>query len=175
MFDDKYLAEFIYGSIDGLITTFAIVSGSIGGNLPYNVILILGLSNVVADGYSMGISRYSSYETEKSTLDKDKLTSSIITFASFVIIGLIPIIPFIFLKKDAEYVSFSLTMLMFFVIGCIKGHLVNKEHKKNDMSGKSNYIQNKKKTISVCLETLFIGLSASIISYSIGRFLSKYN
>jgi len=39
----SYLKDFIYGSIDGIITTFAIVSGVIGAELSSGVIIILGL------------------------------------------------------------------------------------------------------------------------------------
>ena len=40
---EQYLAEFVYGGIDGIITTFSIVAGSEGGNLLRNVIIILGI------------------------------------------------------------------------------------------------------------------------------------
>ena len=39
---DQYLSEFVYGGIDGIITTFSIVAGSTGGDLLKNVIIILG-------------------------------------------------------------------------------------------------------------------------------------
>lgn len=37
----KYLPEFVYGGIDGLVTTFAVVAGATGADLPLNVVLIL--------------------------------------------------------------------------------------------------------------------------------------
>jgi len=54
-----YLSDFIYGGIDGSITTFAIVAGVVGAALSSNVILILGLANLLADGFSMAASNYS--------------------------------------------------------------------------------------------------------------------
>ena len=39
---DKYLGEFVYGGIDGCVTTFAVVAGAVGANLNSNIILILG-------------------------------------------------------------------------------------------------------------------------------------
>ncbi len=41
-----------------MITTFAVVAGSFGGRLPAATIILLGLANLVADGFSMGISNY---------------------------------------------------------------------------------------------------------------------
>ena len=60
----SYLRDFIYGGIDGAITTFAIVAGSVGADLGTRTILILGLSNLVADGLSMAASNYSATKAE---------------------------------------------------------------------------------------------------------------
>lgn len=54
----EYLGEFVYGGIDGSVTTFAVVAGSAGGGLDTKVVLILGIANMLADGLSMGIGSY---------------------------------------------------------------------------------------------------------------------
>lgn len=46
-----YLPDLVYGANDGIITTFAVVSGVIGADLSERVILILGFANLVADGF----------------------------------------------------------------------------------------------------------------------------
>lgn len=98
----KYLSDFVYGAIDGTITTFAIVTGSIGAALSPVIILILGIANVLADGFSMGSSSYLAYSSEND-LDwsdhkkklRTPLASAIVTFISFVSVGSIPLLPFI--------------------------------------------------------------------------------
>ncbi|MCV0430796.1 VIT1/CCC1 transporter family protein [Nitrosopumilus sp.] len=50
--------DFIYGSIDGAVTTFAIVAGVMGASLPAVIILILGFANLFADGFSMAAANY---------------------------------------------------------------------------------------------------------------------
>ena len=50
--------DFIYGSIDGAVTTFAIVAGVVGAALPAGIILILGFANLFADGFSMAAANY---------------------------------------------------------------------------------------------------------------------
>ncbi len=50
----NYLRDWIYGAIDGGVTTFAIVAGVVGANLPSAVVLLLGFANLVADGFAMG-------------------------------------------------------------------------------------------------------------------------
>lgn len=53
-----YLGDAILGGIDGAITTFAVVSGAIGGGFSTVVIIVLGFANLLADGFSMGVSNY---------------------------------------------------------------------------------------------------------------------
>ena len=54
----NYLRDWIYGGIDGSVTTFAVVSGVTGAELPAWVILILGFANLFADGFSMAASNF---------------------------------------------------------------------------------------------------------------------
>ncbi len=56
--DKIYLKDFIYGAIDGAVTTFAVVSSVAGAQLSIGVILILGVANLFADGFSMAISNF---------------------------------------------------------------------------------------------------------------------
>lgn len=51
-----YLRDFIYGAIDGAVTTFAIVAGVAGARLEPGIVVVLGLANVLADGFSMAVS-----------------------------------------------------------------------------------------------------------------------
>lgn len=55
----SYVRDFVYGGIDGAVTTFAIVAGVVGAALSSKVILILGAANLLADGFSMAASNYS--------------------------------------------------------------------------------------------------------------------
>lgn len=54
----SYVRDFIYGGVDGAVTTFAIVSGVSGAELSPAIVLILGFANLVADGFSMAASSY---------------------------------------------------------------------------------------------------------------------
>src|SRR6056297_1515656 len=60
----RYLAEVIYGANDGIVTTFAVVSGVAGAALNPSIVLVLGLANLFADGFSMGMSNYLSRRSE---------------------------------------------------------------------------------------------------------------
>lgn len=66
----SYLRDWIYGGIDGAVTTFAIVAGSIGASLSARVILILGIANLIADGFSMAAANYSGTKAEHDDYER---------------------------------------------------------------------------------------------------------
>ncbi len=66
----NYLRDWIYGGIDGAVTTFAIVAGVQGAGLPTKVILIMGVANLVADGFSMAASNFSGTKAELDEVRK---------------------------------------------------------------------------------------------------------
>jgi vacuolar iron transporter family protein len=67
----SYIGSMVYGGLDGIITTFAVVSGVAGADLGANVILILGIGNLLADGFSMGTGDYLSTKSEREYYDRE--------------------------------------------------------------------------------------------------------
>ncbi|EOZ96708.1 hypothetical protein A33Q_2018 [Indibacter alkaliphilus LW1] len=68
----RYLREFVYGGIDGAVTTFAVVAGAVGASLSSEIIIILGFANLFADGFSMSVGAYLSAKSEKESYQKHK-------------------------------------------------------------------------------------------------------
>ncbi|MBE7641083.1 MULTISPECIES: VIT1/CCC1 transporter family protein [Salegentibacter] len=68
----EYIGEFVYGGIDGAITTFAVVAGAEGASLGISVVVILGLANLIADGFSMSVGNFFSTKAEKDNFDKHR-------------------------------------------------------------------------------------------------------
>jgi hypothetical protein len=89
-FGRRYVKDIIYGANDGIITTFAVVSGVTGAALSANIILILGIANLLADGFSMGASNYlsmrSGEEPEPGDEDADEspFRHGLATFAALL-------------------------------------------------------------------------------------------
>ncbi len=69
---EEYLGEFVYGGIDGIVTTFAVVAAVAGAGLDAGVVLILGFANLLADGLSMGVSAYLSESSEHDQYQKQR-------------------------------------------------------------------------------------------------------
>jgi VIT1/CCC1 family predicted Fe2+/Mn2+ transporter len=69
----KFSVEnFVYGAIDGAVTTFAIVTGVIGASLSPSIIVILGFANLLADGFSMAIGNYLSVKTQNEFIQRER-------------------------------------------------------------------------------------------------------
>src|SRR5208282_5041431 len=60
----SYLRDWVYGGIDGTVTTFAIVAGVVGAHLSLRVILILSGANLIADGFAMAAGNYLATRSE---------------------------------------------------------------------------------------------------------------
>jgi VIT1/CCC1 family predicted Fe2+/Mn2+ transporter len=221
-----HFEDFVYGSIDGAVTTFAVVAGASGAVLSSSVVLILGFANLFGDGFSMAIGNYLAAKTRKEYIEKERrreeweidnlaeqekqeirdiyankgfkdelleqivriitsrrkvwldtmmkeelgliegkrrpVDTAISTFAGFNIIGLIPLIPFVFFfatgsslsSSDVFQYSTSFTAISFFLIGIIKGKIV-----KRSLFKSGSY-------------TLAIGGVAAIVAYLVGYLLS---
>lgn len=76
-----YLGEFVYGGLDGCVTTFAVVSGAVGAGMGTNVIIILGFANLLADGFAMSIGAFLSSRSRKDSFNK-KLDEKIARLAT---------------------------------------------------------------------------------------------
>ncbi|MCP2044303.1 VIT1/CCC1 transporter family protein [Pontibacter sp. HSC-36F09] len=71
-FKKEYISEFVYGGVDGAITTFAVVAGAEGASLGISVVIILGLANLIADGFSMSVGNYFSTKVSRDNFDRHK-------------------------------------------------------------------------------------------------------
>lgn len=60
----EFIQDIVYGGNDGIVTTFAVVAGGTGANLPAGVIIIMGVANLIADGTSMATGAYLSIKSE---------------------------------------------------------------------------------------------------------------
>lgn len=61
---NSYLHDWVYGGMDGTVTTFAVVAGVAGADLGITVLIILGFANLFADGFSMAAANYVSTKTQ---------------------------------------------------------------------------------------------------------------
>jgi len=161
-----YLGEFVYGGIDGIVTTFAVVAAAVGAGLESSVIIILGLANLLADGFSMGISAYLAQKSEQAMetdlrFKKEPIKVGLATFAAFVLVGFVPVLVYILdliadLELDNQFLLSSiLAALAFGGIGWVK-----------------SYIAKEPKLLAIA-ETLVLGAIAASVAYFVGNLLER--
>lgn len=123
----EYLDEAVYGANDGIVTTFAVVSGASGAMLGTDTIIILGIANLFADGFSMGASSFLAIRTEAAVQrlgvfrkrKTKEVSRSLVTFGAFVLAGSIPLLPFLYgvSEENLFVVSGAASALTFFIVG----------------------------------------------------------
>lgn len=158
---NDYAKSIVYGGMDGIVTTFAVVAGSVGGNLGVAPIIVLGFSNLLADGFSMAVGDYLSSTTEEHVDKRKAVKNAAATFISFNFFGLIPLLSYLLFNIFSAFqdntfiiacvlVSFALALL-----GLVKAHITNR---------------NKGKEL---LRTLIVGLTAALFAYYVGQLLGN--
>lgn len=216
----SYLADAVLGAIDGCVTTLAVVAGAVGAKFSPTVAIVLGLANLLADGFSMAVSNYQSARTREdqlnrtrrdeyehiahvpegeteeirqifaakgfsgetlenivATITSDKkswvdtmlveehglaletprpLLSALATFAAFVVVGLVPLAPFVIVSLSPSQVfpaSVIFSMAAFFAVGALKGHVLDDRRLKHGT------------------ETMLAGSLAAMLAYFAGSIL----
>lgn len=167
---EDYLSEFVYGGIDGVVTTFAVVAGATGARFDLKVILVLGFANLVADGFSMGIGSYLSKKSELELMQKrgesiknepSPVINGFTTYLAFILFGLVPLLAyaaeFLFeLSGDNVFlISILSTAVAFWAIGLLKSRVA------------------KTPVVRAVFETVFLGLVAAVFAFVLGDVLER--
>lgn len=160
----SFLRDFVFAADDGIITTFAVVAGSLGADLSSRVVLILGAANLLADGFAMASGNYLATKSEEEYEEaRDKrwkyhspLPHSLITFFSFVLAGAIPLLPYLTEVKNRFSLSALLVFLVLFSVGAIRTKFTAK------------------KWFWGGLEMVVIGGLAAFVAYFVGYWTDRY-
>ncbi len=220
----SYLKDFVYGAIDGAVTTFAVVSGVAGAGLSSSVVVILGVANLIGDGFSMAAGNYLGTQAEQQQRDRlrkmeerhieevpdgereelrqifahrgfkgadlehvvdvlsadrqrwvdtmlreehglatsvpSPIRAAFTTFVAFLMVGLLPLIPFLLNFVSKEFVpnpylwSSAGTAGAFFLVGTVKARFVDQHW------------------MRAGLMTLLIGGTAAALSFACGMMLA---
>lgn len=129
-FARHYLRDMVYGAIDGIVTTFAVVAGVTGGALSSRAVLIVGIANLFADGLSMGVGNYLSIRSHESmraaqALPEEEASPArhgAATMAAFAIAGAVPLAPYLLGGSGAPafYTASVLTLATLFGVGAAR-------------------------------------------------------
>lgn len=150
----------MFGANDGIITTFAVVSGVVGASLSNRVILILGFANLLADGVSMGASNYLSRRSDAEVLQdpgrREPARHGVATVIGFISAGVIPLAAYLLpLPDDARFpAAIGLTFASLFSVGASRSLVTDARFVRSG------------------LEMLLVGSLAAGVAYAIGALVS---
>lgn len=216
----SYIGDAVLGGIDGCVTTFAVVAGAVGGGFTSLVVVVLGLANLLADGFSMAVGNYQGTRSEQEHVERARrneeteikefpagereeirqiymmkgfegellesvvdvitedrklwvdtmlteelglqlespspLKAAITTFAAFLAVGIVPLLPFLFadLELQTAFVaSCIMTGIAFFSVGIARGIAVGR------------------KPLWTGVTTMLTGGAAAAVAYGVGAWL----
>lgn len=158
-----YLKDLVYGANDGIITTFAVVAGVAGAQLDVRIVLILGLANLLADGFSMGASNFLAIRSDEAVRRSQNLAvvepfpgrHSTATFAAFVVAGSVPLVSYVLLDEggDPFLLAAFLTLATLFLVGAARS------------------LVTRARWWASGLEMLGVGSIAAAVAYAVGAFV----
>jgi vacuolar iron transporter family protein len=155
-----YIRDIVYGANDGIITTFAVVSGVAGGALSSVAVIVLGAANLAADSVSMGVGNFLAIradERAREAADLPELETypwkhGLATMVAFMIAGAIPLLPYLVPQVEQPLLWASLTTFgVLFAVGALRALVTT------DRWWKSG------------LETLALGAVVALAAYGAGR------
>lgn len=156
----RYVSEVVYGSNDGLVTTFAVVAGVTGAALENSVILILGFVSLLADGASMAASDFLSHRSREDRDGADDgpppLRTAAATFLAFLVAGSVPLISYLVpMPQPWRFpLAAALTGVTLFAIGAARSTVTDRSWWSSGS------------------EMLAVGAGAATIAYVVGDLLS---
>ena len=160
--DASLLRDVVFAANDGIVTTFAVVAGAVGGGLATSVVLVLGIANLLADGFSMAVGIYLG---AKSEVDYEKgmknshwkqdvpVIQGIVTYFSFVVSGFVPLAPYLFGFNNTLLYSSVFMALFLAIAGMIRSSFTHKN------------------TIRGAFEMLFLGGACAVIAFTTGKLI----
>lgn len=161
----NYLPSFVYGGSDGAVSYFTLMAGAYGAGLSIRMLIAIGVSNVVADAFSMATADYLSEDSKPNAIKKEEFKNATITFFAFVVIGCFPLFPTLYayltlpleatLPLSMFLLSTFLTIIAFTYIGYIRGRILNR---------------NIWKTI---WQSIFVCSVSATVAYLIGEYVAK--
>lgn len=161
-----HIGDLVFGANDGIVTTFAVVSGVTGASLSPRIAVILGVANLLADGFAMGAGNYLGVRSEQDYQEsignsggEDRLHAvghGAAIFLAFVGAGSVPLLPYLIVPQDHIFLTSCIaTGLALFVVGSLRT------------------LVTRARALVSGLEMLLVGAAAAVVAYLAGHFLRQ--
>jgi VIT1/CCC1 family predicted Fe2+/Mn2+ transporter len=152
----NHLPDVVYGANDGIVTTLVVIASVAGAAMSSTVILVLGMANLLADGFSMGTSNVLAVRSTLTAASRPRLRDAsrhgIATFVAFVLAGLLPLSAYLIpIASDARFpVACFLAAIALFAVGACRSLFSDRPW------------------LIAGFEMLALGTVASVVAYVVG-------
>jgi predicted membrane protein (TIGR00267 family) len=159
------MREIVFGFEDGVVSTMGVVTGIAEGTHDKFTVLLAGVVVVAVESLSMAAGTYLSTKSHEQALamnnleqvktrakSKDALRGALVMGVTYVIGGIIPVLPYGFLPlSTAIIVSVAVAIVMLFIVGAWKAKLT------------------KTSVFAGAMEMVVISFSAAALGFLIGK------
>lgn len=159
-----YLSDIVYGGNDGIVTTFAVISGAAGAKLSMTAMLVITVVNLLADGFSMAASSFlairskaEAYGMPRGSIEPSR--HALFTYFSFIAFGAMPLVGYLvheLLHADPFVLSAILTGITMFALGAMRS------------------LVSIRRWYYTGLENLAVGAIASLVAYFCGKLMGDF-
>ena len=159
-----HIGDLVFGANDGIVTTFAVVSGVAGAALSTRIAINMGVANLLADGLAMGAGSYLGARSEQDYQNNVNGFSNegrvhaaghgAAIIVAFIAAGSVPLIPFVLSPGQFTFgQSCVATGIALFTVGSLRTVVTRARW---FVSG---------------LEMLLVGSAAATAAYLVGHWL----
>lgn len=156
-----YLRDIVFGANDGVVTTLAILAGSAGAGFPIEVAVVLGLANLVADGFSMAAGNYVSLKSELEQRGirpalEHPVRHALAMLAAFVFVGAAPLVAYVAVGPWRLLLAALVGLAALATLGAWRAPLVRRSR------------------LAAALELAIVGLAAAALAYAVGSLAASF-
>ncbi len=126
-----YIRNFIFGAEDSLVSTVGLLAGVVTAGMAQKEVIVTGVVLICIEAFSMSVGSFLSERTTEESLsnykpqDSSTLFASVIMFVSYLVCGMIPLLPYLFLPVDQAFAwSIAVSLIALFVLGYISAKIL---------------------------------------------------
>lgn len=126
-----YTRNFIFGAEDSLVSTVGLLTGITSAGVAQNEIIISGIVLICVEAFSMSVGSFLSERATEESLsgynqkESNSLTAAAIMFVSYLISGLVPLLPYLIVTVDkAFWWSIVASLIALIVLGVVSAKIL---------------------------------------------------
>ena len=124
----SYVRSFVFGVEDSIVSTVGLISGIAAAGVPTRTVILTGTVLILVEAFSMAVGDFLSEESSESYVQRKEvsarmpLVAGAIMFGSYLISGLIPLLPYTLMPAErAFWVSIKLSLIALALLGIARG------------------------------------------------------